>query len=285
MQQHVLKNLRVYLFKALRFPAIAGLLFPAGLLLQECRKDNDVPDKVYLDKMTIRHNRITSLSHFEGNTLLFKSEYIFRDGSVTLISTNGKKDTIQIVVYKIGENGYAESSKAYPERIEVTQRDTFFVTRVFYEYDAQDQLITEYIGDLRNDTLRHEYTYIGDTMLIPNIRYSYESGEMSVRSPLFPYSYSLPPCHIDYRYGPSDKLCKLDYSTNGILGKPGKYLIAYSLFAEECSCSPAITTNQFYYTYRLNNDDYVIQVKEVAESCHNQAFAGTTITNYEIHFQ
>ena len=55
MKQHVLKNLRVYLFKALRFPAIAVLLFPAVLLLQECRKHNDVPDKVYLDKMTIQH--------------------------------------------------------------------------------------------------------------------------------------------------------------------------------------------------------------------------------------
>ncbi len=111
----VLKNLRVYLFKALRFPAIAGLLFPAGLLLQECRKDNDVPDKVYLDKMTIQHNRITSISHYEGNVLLCKSEYTFRDGSVTLKSTNGKKDTIHRVIYKIGKTAMQNQVKNIPK--------------------------------------------------------------------------------------------------------------------------------------------------------------------------
>jgi hypothetical protein len=109
------KNLRVCLFRSVPFSAIAGLLSPAGLLLQECRKDNDAPDKMYLDKITILHNRIINLSHYEGNTLLIKSEYIFRDASVTFISTNNLQDTIPKVVNKIGENGYAESSKAYPE--------------------------------------------------------------------------------------------------------------------------------------------------------------------------
>jgi hypothetical protein len=265
---------------------IAGLLFLAGITGAECRKDHSdgTANKNYSGRITILHNRISSLLIYEGATLLRKSEYTFTDTSVTLVTTNANGDTTRRVSYKLGENGYAESSKAYPEEFRVTARDTFFLSRVFYKYDAQGHLTQEFIGDLRNDTLRHEYTYIGDTMLVPNIEYYYEGDELTRKVPRQPYSVSAPACY-DYEYGPSDKICRLDYSTNGILGKSGRYLVDYCLAGESCSCSPAMTTRQYYYTYVLNSDDYVIRVKQVIESCHNPDYRETTVTNYEITYQ
>lgn len=265
---------------------ITGLLLLAGVACTGCRKENNSPvnSNSYTERITILRNRISSVLHYGGNTFLGKSEYTFTDTSVTLVTTNGNQDTISRVNYKLGENGFAESSKAFPEEIRVTAMDTFFLSRVFYRYDAQGRLTEEFIGDLRNDTLRHEYTYIGDTMLVPNIRYYYEGDELIRKVPLQPYSVSFPSCYY-YEYGPSDKICKLDYSTNGILGKSGKYLVEYCLAGEACSCSPAMTTAQYYYRYVLNSDDYVTRVKATVTNCHNRDNSSTTVTDYEITFQ
>jgi hypothetical protein len=260
---------------------IAVLLLFCGLLVAGCRKEHDQPGTVYTSKIILHNGRISSISYYNGSAYLGKSEYTFREGSVTNIFIDGNLDTLSRIIYKLGENGFAESSKSYPEDIEVGPMDTFFMSRVFYTYDAQNRLTAEYIGDLRNDTLRHEYTYIGDTMLIPNMRYYYEGEDLKKKYPILIPFPSKPSC-LDYQYGPSDQICKLDYETNGILGNRGRHLVAYILTGEDCSCSPAMTTSQAYYTYTLDADDYVIRVKELVENCHNHAHGSTIVTNYEI---
>jgi hypothetical protein len=273
------------------FPSMRGiglLILLTVLLFYTCKKDtsDDPAGYVYTVRITIKDNRIQEYSVFWNDSCIYKHEYVFGPGYVTMLNYYPSDRISDSIIYKIGSNGYAESSIEFPEPAYSATKPVYYSNRLSYFYDAGNHLTEVDVKAHLNDSDFMYYKHIGDTALIPKEAYEYSGGDRT-RSKSLNVQINGPgidPECLFTQYSFTDKVAKLDLSDNGILGKPGSHLVENELFGETCNCSPAISSNQHYFSYKLDKEGYVSQCKEIWTNCHSKEYSIVTIYNYQYTF-
>ena len=257
-----------------KFPIIILII----LLFTGCTK-KDPDNTLYTTndyQLFIKNNRIIEKNYLVNDAVRSRTKYYFNDTLVKVVFYG--QDTLvqeKYILYKIGENGYAESSIEYPEPVSY---DSSFMSRKHYIYNSFNQLITVKFENhtpygIYLETL-FTYTYNGE-----NIAGSYTRDRYSG-------------CEFQITYESSDITSKIDILnfTNGILGKTNTKLIKHIKEESSGFCDPHNSaTMEYEMTYTLDDQGYVIQSRQSRNdqsdsSSPNTETTYTTINNYDIRF-
>ena len=260
-----------------KFPIIIVII----LLFGGCAKKDT--GKIYYTttdyRVFIKNNRIIEINYLANDTVRGRTKFYFTDTQVKVVYY-GQDTTIQenYILYKIGENGYAESSIEYPESIEIVYSDSVYMGRKHYTYNSLDQLIT----------VKYEHHNPVDTSLLTLLSYTYNGEDIAGSYSQNPYN----DCQNQITYESSDITSKIDILnfTNGILGKTNTKLVKHIKSASSGFCDPhSSATMEYDMTYTLDDQGYVIQSRKSTKDQSDSRYPSTgntytTIINYDIRF-
>lgn len=264
-------------------------LFCLILIIAAC--DENAHDIIYQtteynQRIYVSDGHITEISKIRGDTVYSATKYLFTDSIITEVYYYPANTESQRTIYKIGENGFAESSYTVPEHYYLDNNDTIFDSRLHYNYDEENHMIRadleiHFQDSLSSPTLNRIYlsAYYQDTYTNENL-----VKHIDLTQPFRT-------CQSTTTYESSGVESKLDILnfTNGIVGKTSANLISSKTLSlpnsVECGTDTGDKTSNF--TYTLDSNGYVIQSKEVGPETSsykdNNTYVSIIIYNYEIH--
>lgn len=248
-------------------------------MILSCQRDvksdliNETYTYNYIVKISDKH--ITEISWTVNDTIKSVIKYLFTDSLITVINYYPANTEQGRTIYKIGSNGFAESSYTIPEHYFLYYSDTIYDSRLHYHYDSENHMVQ---ADLEVHTPNSMF-------LDGYFTNSYDSGNLVKHTDL---EQPFRVCEVSTYYEPSEVIGKLDLLnfTNGILGITSDNLIRSKTLtipsSVECGNFGSTVSN---FTYTLDNQGFVVQSKEVSTNHsvkHNYTSITSTIRNYEI---
>lgn len=253
------------------------IIFCFSALVVGCKKQNNerpVTIPTYDFRVYISDIRVTEISHILADTIISSTKYFFSDSLITQIDYYPGSIESNRTIFKLGANGFAESSYSIPEQYYTYGGDTFFTSLAHYTYDNQNRLIKK----------EYEVHHNNQIIMQPAYSYHYENGNLSKYTPsISPYNTHVYPS----AYTPSDVACKIDFGTNRILGEPPVNMIKHMSYNIGCPCIISMHSGETDYTYTIDKNGYIIKVVIIDKACNRggdeSGGPSTSIYNYEIH--